>query len=171
MSPRSLRASVLAVAVSLAAAAPASASPRVMSVDGFVFKSTTDGRSDYVTLDVRTSGASRIRILWSGMGGGNQTVRGNRTGIEFARRGKKSFAISVRACRRGTCGRAQRFSGRFTVVETSTDPRPNSQAPDGGGSDSAGVLPQIPTVLPPVSTPSPPIGQLPASGGSVSGGG
>ena len=156
---RSIRALTLGIAASLAVAAPATAAPRVTEVDGFRFVDS-DGRSDYVVLDVRTSGASEVRVTWRGQGGAVQRVRSGRAGVGFARRGVRSYRVSVRACRRGRCSRVRRFSGTFQTIRTSTDPRPNSSPPDGGPSNAApdplSPVPQIPLPTPPTSNPTSP---------------
>ena len=152
MSPR-LRITLLAVIASLAAAAPATAAPRVSSLDAVAFES--GGRTDYVVFNVRATGASKVRLSWGRRGQGQQRVRNGRVGIGFARRGAKSFRIHVRACGRKRCGRVRRFRGSFRIIKRDTDPPPNSQ-PTGGqtaGGDVIGAVPPLPILTPPITAP------------------
>ena len=147
-------AALLVVIASFAAAAPASAKPRVESLDAIAYQSKS-GRSDYVVFNVRASDASQVRVSWGRRGQGRQRVRGGQVGIGFARKGARSFRIRARACKRKRCGRVRRFKGSFRIVRTSTDPRPNSpviETPD-PLEEFIGVIPPLPIPAVPITAP------------------
>lgn len=123
----------------------ASAAPRVTSVNGlWLGESRT---ADYLVLDVRTRGATHVRLRWRGRGGAYQRVRRGRVTIGFANNLESRFRLSARACVRRRCGRAQRFSGRFRPAPRDTSAPPNSQpnpVPEGPGLPGVPTLPDLP---------------------------
>lgn len=159
MTPRRRLVPLVVIAASLAATPSAAAAPRVVAVDGFRYVSDPGGPSDYVVLEVRTRDATQARLQWRGVGGARSSVQNGRVGIGFNRRGTR-YVVKVRACRRSKCSRARRFSGRFGVIRTSSEPRPNSP-PQGGSSSLLDPLTGLPIALPPVLDPEPILGLLP----------
>lgn len=143
---RALRLSLLSALLLTVGAVPAGAAPRVTSVDGIVY---TQGKrtGDYVVFDVRTKGATRVRMNWGRRGGAHPRVRRGRVGIGYARRDARKYRVSVRACKRKRCGRVRRFSGRFRPVDTSTEPPPNSE-PQSTPPPLFQIVGQLPTILP-----------------------
>ena len=171
MLSRRRSAALATLVASLAAAAPAAAAPRVVSVQGFKF--VDHGRSDYVLLDVRATDARKVRLTWRGQGGARPSLRNGRVGIGFPKRGKESYRVSVRACRRGRCSKARSFSGGFTAIQMSSDPQPNSPPQEAlTESDPLTGLPIPPLdpltglpilpVVPPAATPPPTPVSIPA---------